>query len=241
MFNQIIENIRTQRVIRNNMFQHVYQPLYLLDSWCILGYEALIRSEKEMNPETLFRNATQSKSLYELDTASILNAALTFRSSEQSKQSNHLFLNVFPSTLLHPSFSCFVEKMIAHTEDARINIVFEIVECEHISNIPALRQSIAFLRSHNFRIAIDDVGKGSSTLETVLELEPDFIKLDRFFSLDLSLSTTKQKMISLFAEYCKNNSQLILEGIETAEDLAIAKCLGVDIGQGYILGRADLL
>jgi EAL domain-containing protein (putative c-di-GMP-specific phosphodiesterase class I) len=75
----------------------------------------------------------------------------------------------------------------------------------------------------------------------ILELEPDFIKLDRLFSLDLSKSTSKQKMISLFVEYCKNNTKLILEGIETPEDLAIAKCLGVDIGQGYVLDMPKLL
>jgi EAL domain-containing protein (putative c-di-GMP-specific phosphodiesterase class I) len=241
MFKHIQENRRVNHVISKNMFHHVFQPLYELENWCLFGYEALIRCKLPMNPEMLFRDAIQSKRIYELDTASIFNASLTYRSSGQSKQVKNLFLNVYPSTLLHPSFYNFVEKMNAHTETSRINVVFEIIESEHISNIKALRDTITFLRSYNLRIALDDVGKGSSTLEMILELEPDFIKLDRLFSLDLSISTSKQKMISLFVEYCKKNTKLILEGIETPEDLAIAKFLGVNIGQGYVLGTPKLL
>jgi EAL domain-containing protein (putative c-di-GMP-specific phosphodiesterase class I) len=62
------------------------------------------------------------------------------------------------------------------------------------------------------------------------------------FSVNLSASKKKQRWIELIVEYCKDaNVQLVLEGIEKSEDLATAKALGVSIGQGYLLGKPDIL
>ena len=88
-----------------------------------------------------------------------------------------------------------------------------------------------------FRLAIDDLGNGSSSLRKVVELQPDFVKLDKYFSENLSLSIRKQRLIKLLVEFCKGDSQIVLEGIEQKEDHDIGKKLGVDLGQGYYIGK----
>lgn len=65
--------------------------------------------------------------------------------------------------------------------------------------------------------------------------------MDRFFSQDLSVSHDKQKVVRLFVEYCRDASQLILEGVEEEEDLACAASIGVTIGQGYLFGKPGAL
>jgi EAL domain-containing protein (putative c-di-GMP-specific phosphodiesterase class I) len=241
MFKHIVAKKRIEYIIRKNKFHHVYQPLYVLDNWCIFGYEALIRCDLQPNPEILFRTAIEGKKLFQFDIASIMKAIITYKSSRYSESNANLFINVFSSTLLHPSFYAFLDQLLLQNEVIRNHVVFEIVESEEIYDYRPIREITFYLRDRGFRIAIDDFGKGYSSIEKVLELEPDFIKLDRFFSRNLSYSSNKQKLLSLLVDYCNNKTRLILEGIETPEDLATAKFLGVHIGQGNILGKADVL
>ncbi|MFB5191904.1 EAL domain-containing protein [Alicyclobacillus fastidiosus] len=241
MLNRAVESNQLSYVIKHNMYQHFYQPLYRLQRQCLVGYEALLRSEPPISPEGLFRFAEKTNRLYQLDTESILLACASFSSSDRIKRDAELFLNIFPSTLVHPFFGSLLEEMVSNHAVLRIRIVFELGESEVIRDMGALRDAISCLHENGFRIAIDDVGKGMFSLQKILELEPDFIKLDRYFASDICRLINKQRMISLFVAYCEEGTQLILEGIETSEDLAMAKHLGVHIGQGFILGRPGSL
>jgi EAL domain-containing protein (putative c-di-GMP-specific phosphodiesterase class I) len=80
-----------------------------------------------------------------------------------------------------------------------------------------------------------------STLRSIIELEPHFAKMDRYFGIDLEKSIQKQKLIQRLIEFCGSDITLVLEGLEYQSDLDIAKELGVHIGQGYLLGRPSLL
>jgi EAL domain-containing protein (putative c-di-GMP-specific phosphodiesterase class I) len=238
-----LDNQTVDSLIYNQLFYHHYQPLYALSNWKLYGYEAFFRSDFSLNPELVFQFAKKNRKLFELDTASIFNAALFYFISKENillGLKKTLFVNVFPSTLLHPSFSNFLERLIS--ENMIIpskNIVFEINESEIIWDIPSLRQVIHCLRNNGFSVAFDDVGKGTASIQNIVEFEPEFVKLDRYFSVDLAVSEKKQRMVQLFVDYCSDGSRLVLEGIEKPEDLAIAKMLGVQIGQGYILGKAQ--
>lgn len=97
---------------------------------------------------------------------------------------------------------------------------------------------VHLLKDKGYAIAIDDFGKGESSLQTVIELEPDFVKLDRYYAVKLSASIKKQNEIQMLLKLCQQkNMKLILEGIEEPTDLAMAKLLGVHLGQGYLLGE----
>lgn len=174
-----------------------------------------------------------NKRLFELDTASIINAALTFCNS---KVNGSLFINIFPSTMLHPSFTEILEILFL-TKNITKNIIFEINEVEKINDYQALRKVIALIREHGFGIAFDDVGKEYASIQTLIEFESDFMKLDRYFASNLADCEKKQKFLSLLVDYCRDSTHLILEGIERPEDLAMAKSLGISFGQGYLLGK----
>ncbi|GAB7388668.1 EAL domain-containing protein [Bacillaceae bacterium] len=226
-------------LIEREHFFHFFQPLFYLLNRDKCGYEGLLRSEVCRNPEVLFRKAKEARKLYDLDTKSIAKAVLSF--CEAGADADLLFLNIFPSTLMHPCFRSFLEKLMQNVSITPGQIVFEINEAEIVTDTEALRQAVVFLKRDGFLIALDDVGKGSASFRTVVELEPAFVKLDRYFSTDLHKSEKKQKMIQAFVNYCRDEAQLVLEGIETQEELAAARSLGVTIGQGYLLGKPGLL
>jgi EAL domain-containing protein (putative c-di-GMP-specific phosphodiesterase class I) len=233
-----VRNVNIESIIREKKFHHVFQPIYYLANWSLCGYEALFRSELFRNPEVVFEMARKQKNLFELDTASIYHSAFTYFAA---KRDGFLFFNIFPSTLLHPAFFSFMERFFADIHIPGKNVVLEINEAEEITDVQKLWEVISFLRRNGFRIAFDDVGKGASSFHDIIRFQPDYIKLDQYFSKGLARSPKKQKIIKMILEYCSKDVQVILEGLEKPEDLAIAKVLGVPMGQGYLLGAPDTL
>jgi len=234
---ELRKDIDIDFIIRKKQFHHVYQPVYDLRSWEIYGVEVLIRCEFFDSAELLFQVAAKEQKLYELDTCSI-HYALAIYKEYAEKQNTKWFLNVFPSTLVHPCFQNFLAQIsgIPHRAD---HLIFEMNEAEQITDMAALKEAVAALKARpGFAIAIDDFGNGDASIRNLVELQPKYVKLDRFFSANLSASAAKQNMVKMLVEFCReNNMHLILEGIETPKDLAAAKRLGVRLGQGFLLGK----
>ncbi|GAA3404932.1 EAL domain-containing protein [Paenibacillus hodogayensis] len=219
----------------------VFQPLVQLETGAPAGYEALLRSAASESPERLFRTARAGGFLYELDTGAIRQAvSCYFGEIPDPRRAPLLFMNIFPSTLLHPSFDRFMEDDLFRRHPPSGQMVLEINEAheeEKMWDIQLLGDKIRELRRLGFLIALDDVGSGAASLRKIVEYEPDIVKLDRYFGNQLAASPGKQKLVSLFVDYCSGSSGLVLEGLEEADDLAMARLLGVPIGQGFLLGR----
>lgn len=230
------------RFIREEQFFHHYQPIYNLSTFTNLGYEVLLRSNVYSNPEQVFLAAKAENQLYELDSRSIHKAIMTYSNAGFHKKDEFLFINVLPSTISHPNFSSFISKIMDENDINSQRVVWEISESELIEDYETFNLSIAELKKKKFLFAIDDIGKGYSNFQTIIELEPDFLKLDRYFSKNLHLYPNKQKVISFFLTYCRaNKSHLILEGIENKLEMNLAKALGVSNAQGYFIGKPNLL
>ncbi len=172
-------------LIQNELFSHFFQPIIDIETWTRIGYEGLLRTSHYVNPEETFNLAKTEKQLYELDSRSIHKAALTYHSAGFSKKDGYLFLNVFPSTLTNKNFLPFIKKIITENNYFSQEIIFEISEMEAITDYSRLLKTIDKLKSGGIKFAIDDVGKGNSNLKSIIELDPDFIKLDKYFSYNL--------------------------------------------------------
>jgi EAL domain-containing protein (putative c-di-GMP-specific phosphodiesterase class I) len=236
-----------QQVIENEDFYHVYQPIFEINSWNKIGYEVLFRTNFASNPEIAFQEAKRENQLFELDSLSLQKAVRSYF-SEGPQKDGYLFINVFPSSILHPQFPSILKTIMAeksiYSHHENIKIVLEITESEKIADayFEAFKERIAQIKEHDILIAIDDIGKGYNAFQLLIEIAPNFLKLDRFFAKDLSHSKPKQTMIDLFIKYCDQyNCKLILEGIEKDVELAAAKYIGVHFTQGYLLGRPGLL
>lgn len=209
---------------------HWFQPIYQLKNNNILGYEALLRdaSKLQISPVDIFKNAEKCGYRNLLDMVSIKTAINTF-----AGDSNLLFLNIFPSTVLSRDFLSWWDIYIPKD----MPVVLELLENEPIAKWKKLKTVTAELRARGVKIAIDDLGGGYSFLQQWIELEPDFIKLDRYFAENLSTNIRKQKAVRSLTDLLSDNTEIIIEGIETVEDLGFAEALGISYAQGYLLGR----
>ena len=151
-----------------------------------------------------------------------------------------LFLNCLPSAIRDPQFrGAALQQLLERLRLRPSDVVFEISERESIGNFAMFREARDHFASLGLGIALDDTGVGYSSLEAVLELAPDFIKVDRVLVRSIDTDPPRQELLrSLNAVAAKLGARVIAEGIETSEELATLQALGVPFGQVYLLGRA---
>jgi len=209
---------------------HCFQPIYNIKNNNIIGYEALLRdsSEFQVSPECIFNEADKNGYRSLLDKITIKKALDTFKN-----KSSPLFINVFPSTLLERDFLSWWDNNVPF----HMNIVVELLENDSIKSWDAFKTITMELQKRNIKIAIDDMSEGYSFFQQWIELDPDYIKLDRYFSVNLAANSKKQKALKGIIDLFCNSTEIIIEGIETEKDLEIAKILGISYAQGYLLGR----
>ena len=116
--------------------------------------------------------------------------------------------------------------------------MFEISEQESIQNFEIFREVRDYYGNLGFQIALDDVGAGYSSLEAVIELRPEFIKVDRAFVKDIHEDPMRQELLrALLSVSRKIGSQIIGEGLSTLEELETLGDLDIPFGQGWLFGK----
>jgi EAL domain-containing protein (putative c-di-GMP-specific phosphodiesterase class I) len=225
-------------IFQDDFIYHDYQPLYTIDhSQSLYGYEALLRNTLKENPEKLFQTAMRANILYKLDTLSISKAIEGFFRNRD--QNGKLFVNVYVTTILHPSFQRYFDYLMETHPELQGRLVLELNEStsDELWQNPLLQKALKSLKQYNVLYAIDDFGQGTASIKKSIEFEPDIIKLDRYFAKNLAESERKQRFLSFFNQFYGSDTLIILEGIEQEEDMLVAKELGITVGQGYYLGR----
>jgi EAL domain-containing protein (putative c-di-GMP-specific phosphodiesterase class I) len=116
-------------------------------------------------------------------------------------------------------------------------IVLEITEHELIDDYRNLRFALAAL-GRDVRIAVDDAGAGIANFAHLVELRPEFVKLDQHLVRGINADVSRQAMVVALQHFARSSSSwVIAEGIETEAELATLRELGLRYGQGYLLGR----
>lgn len=124
------KEIRIRSLLHQDLiFQH-YQPIVELSTNQLYSYESLLRSKLQYTPDVLLRLARQQDQLYVMDTMCIFNSIQTFFKPEGSRETDSLFINVFPSTLLETSFMPLLDWMMDQANIPPSRIVFELNEAK---------------------------------------------------------------------------------------------------------------
>ena len=114
----------------------------------------------------------------------------------------------------------------------------ELTEQEAVEDYDGLRHDLAPWLARGVRIAIDDAGAGYSSLRHVIELTPDFLKLDRELVRDLDRDRNRRALVGAMSAFAAEvGTSVIAEGVETAEELEVLRDAEVDLVQGYLLAR----
>jgi EAL domain-containing protein (putative c-di-GMP-specific phosphodiesterase class I) len=215
-----------------------YQPIWNLKTESIVGWEALARGPKNselQSPIVLFDTAERVGRLLDIEHICRNTAIRNARIGEDQR----LFLNISPHILSDPSFRKGDTRTVIQEVGLRPEqIVFEITEHHAIREYKAFLQLVMHYREQGYQIAIDDVGAGYSGLVTLMQVKPDFVKMDMTLIRGMENDRTKQDIVRAIHEISKGFSgTVIAEGIETHEELECVRRCGVEYGQGYLLGR----
>lgn len=230
---------KLQELILKESIRTFFQPIVDLTKNEIMGYEALTRGPEKTeyeSPYILFDIAEETEMLFELDR---LCRKMALKNANGISLQHKLFLNCLPSAVLDPEFRDNYLKIFL--EDLKLNprnIVLEITEREAIENFDLFRKAIKYYSDIGFSIAVDDMGAGYSSLETIVELKPQYIKLDISIIRGIDKNMLKQELIKAIIGLSKRmNSLVIAEGIETKEELGSLKQIGISLGQGFLFAK----
>jgi EAL domain-containing protein (putative c-di-GMP-specific phosphodiesterase class I) len=147
-----------------------------------------------------------------------------------------VFVNVSAAALLDPIHG--VDQMLLLLRWSgwpASDVVLEITERESIHDLARLRHVLAAYREHGFRIALDDVGDGHSTLEVLATALPEYIKVARSLTMSTDSPGAVAAVQAAVAFARSTGTTVIAEGVETAEAARMMAALGVELGQGWFL------
>jgi len=118
-------------------------------------------------------------------------------------------------------------------------VILEITEHEVIEDYPAVREAISAL-GHDVRLAVDDAGAGVANFGHIIELRPDFVKLDISLVRRVNANLGRQAMVIGMRHFSRTaGCRLVAEGIESEEEARTLTGLGVEFGQGYLFGHPE--
>lgn len=206
----------------------------------VFGQESLLRGVDPegglVSPGEIFAAAKEADLLFQTDLAARRTA---IREAARHDIQANVFVNFTPTSIYDPEF-CL--RSTVETADevglSRERIVFEVTESEDTADVNHLREIADYYRSKGFRIALDDMGSGYSSLNLLNRLKPDFMKLDMQLIQGVNYDLYKAVVASKLLEMAQELSLMtIVEGIETEQELVWARRHGATFVQGFFIAR----
>jgi len=234
-----LDSLELSKILSVGSICSVYQPIVSLQNGVVIGYEALSRGPVDSSlhfPDRLFQAATLADKTPELES---LCRRKTLQNAMDLPSSMLLFINIHPDIFCDATLNEeLCPDFLATCNLDTHRIVFEITEKGIIKDFDKLKTALAYYNNMGHSIAIDDMGSGYCGLNFLSKVHPHFIKIDMELIRDIDSEHFNQSIIECLVTLCKlNNIKMIAEGIETKEELITLIKLGVDMGQGYFLGR----
>jgi EAL domain-containing protein (putative c-di-GMP-specific phosphodiesterase class I) len=148
-------------------------------------------------------------------------------------------INFTPASLLDSQFEApALAAMVKAVGLLPREMTVECTEQQAVPEIGPLVKQVKALRRLGFGFAIDDAGAGYASFSLIASLRPSVIKIDREIAFGIARDDAKQALVEAFVSFgARIGARLLAEGIERRADLAMLTGLGVDLGQGYLIGK----
>jgi PAS domain S-box-containing protein len=220
---------RVTALLNERQLTVALQPIADLTSGRIAGVEALTRFADGRPPDLWFRDAAETGLGLALDRLAFDHALTAF---PRIPGRCFLSVNATPELLNDPTFhEDLMSRGLPYDR-----LVIEITEHERVSSYEDLALALTPLRERGVRLAVDDTGAGYASLNHVLQLRPDIIKLDRSLVSHVPIDPARRALVTaLVLLALELGSSVTAEGIETPLELSTLANLGVDHAQGYLL------
>lgn len=230
-------SVEIKKVIDEGLIVSLFQPIYYLKPKKLLGVEVLNRPVIDgyfSNSEVLFDAAFKLGMIFDLE---MVSHKLALKKLGDYSSDHLIFFNIKPYLIEDEKFREYAD----HLSDFYLNykmIGLELTERTAIKNASAFYQMLKFFKNKGFKISIDNIGSGYASLNSILEIRPDFVKINIRLINNIQADPVKQNLLRAIVMFCRQSGIIsIAEGIETPGELKTLVKLGVDAGQGYLLGR----
>ncbi|MEN9222503.1 MAG: EAL domain-containing protein [Thermostichus sp. BF3_bins_97] len=229
------------QVLTENRLTSYFQPIVCArDPGQVVAHEALMRGMeadgKVVSPGPLFAMARQAHLIYQLDLAARRTA---IQAATQQNLEGDLFINFNPTAIYDPAF-CLRSTVWAITRSGipPERVVFEVNESDRSQDIQHLQEILRFYREAGFRVALDDLGSGYASLNLIHQLHPDLIKLDMQLIQGVDQDPYKAIIAQKILELAQSlGITTVAEGVETPGELQWVQEHGVDLVQGFLIGK----
>ena len=233
---------RLRKALDEDSFQLRFQPINDIRTGETTHHEVLIRLRTEdgtlVSPDAFLPSAMRFGLMSEIDFWVIDNAAKAYAEHSEAGQRLRLSVNLSANAFENENLIEHVEESLGKYDVNPNDIIMELTESLAIRRPVHVDRQISALRDLGCKFALDDFGTGYSSFSYLQQLQFDFIKIDGTFVADLMNNPVDQKMIRLIAEVGHEaGMKTIAEYVQDAESLALLGELGVDLAQGYFVGR----
>ncbi|HNP37460.1 MAG TPA: EAL domain-containing protein [Woeseiaceae bacterium] len=233
---------KLRTAIDEDSFELRFQPINRIDNGQTIHHEVLIRLRDQdgriVGPDAFLPSAIRFGLMSEIDFLVIRKAAKAWANFDSGQQALRLSINLSANAFESDDLAATVASTFKEFKVDPSRITFEITESLAIRRPQNVEQQIDQLRKLGCMLALDDFGTGYSSFSYLQKLQFDFIKIDGIFVQDILHNPVDQKMIRLIAEIgSEANMQTVAEYVQNAESLALLGELGVDLAQGYFVGR----
>ena len=228
---------KIKKAIKDNKILNYYQPIFDCKKGKITKYETLVRLQTQnkeiLSPNHFLDIAKKSQLYYQITKIVYQNAFDKF------KYTNFEFsINISYMDIESKEIKRFIYEILYNNPHICDQIVFEILEDEFIKNQKKVEQFIKGVRSYGAKIAIDDFGRGFSNFKRIIELEPDYVKIDSSIVKNILSDTKNYILLDSINQLCHNlNIKTIAEFVSSKELFEELQYLGIDYLQGYYIGK----
>jgi EAL domain-containing protein (putative c-di-GMP-specific phosphodiesterase class I) len=238
----MIRRSRMDEILEPGGLTVVFQPIIELspEGRRLHALEILSRGPQGTNmesPEILFEYARRKHCEGVIDRLCV---GKGLREATEISGDPVISVNVHASTLCRDAyFPGFLDETASGLGIPLSRIIVEIVEYQPVWDGPTFLDSIAKLRKSGAQIALDDIGQGQSNYRMILDVRPDYFKLDRYFVSGCPTDPYRRAVLESISGLARKfGAQAVAEGVETEEELAVVRDLGIDLVQGWLFSPA---
>jgi len=223
----------------------VYQPLVRVVDGSVVGYETLVRWNSPkfgvLSPDLFIPIAEDMGVIHFIDKWALHASRIACRTLLTGPEQS-ISVNVSAKTFEHAhDFVEFIDELVSNCGPAHGQLVLELTETAVIKSIQLTKLLLNQLRERSIKIAVDDFGKGETNLLNIATLPIDYLKIDKSL-LRLPQHSVERSILQIASDLGRSlGMQIIAEGVEDADDLAKVQAVGVDLAQGFHLGKPEPL
>lgn len=230
-----------RRLINEELVSYHFQPIIDAKDGSVFAYEALMRVDLPTlhSPADVLRLAREENCLHEVERITFFCASSAYQALENAGKvvpSALLFVNSIASQYLTPDE---LSEYSARYASILPRIVIEITEEEGLD--PKALRIKQTIPGSSGAFALDDYGSGYSNERSLLELSPNYIKIDLSIIRDIDTDANKRQIVSNTVSYAhQRGMKVVAEGLETADEVRTVLSLGVDLLQGFFLAMPQV-